>query len=108
MTARSDGDGARLELTWSEHGGPVIDGFQQRGFGTELIERGIRFELQGEAKLDAVDGGLQRVLRRRRQFGADHRGVGIEPRHGHRGHLLGAAVGIFVERGGDRRRIDSA
>ncbi|MBV9200105.1 MAG: PAS domain-containing protein [Alphaproteobacteria bacterium] len=50
---------SRLELTWREHGGPPIDGFPTRGFGTELIERGIRFELQGEAKLDAVDGGLQ-------------------------------------------------
>jgi hypothetical protein len=29
------------------------------GFGTELIERGLRFELQGEAKLEAVDGALR-------------------------------------------------
>jgi two-component system CheB/CheR fusion protein len=50
---------SRLELTWTEQGGPKIDGFPTRGFGTELIERGIRFELQGEATLDAVDGGLQ-------------------------------------------------
>src|SRR5262249_52948154 len=50
---------SRLELTWAERGGPKIDGFPTRGFGTELIERGIRFELQGEAKLEAADGGLQ-------------------------------------------------
>jgi two-component sensor histidine kinase len=49
---------SRLELTWSERGGPQIDGLPHHGFGTELIERGIRFELQGEAKLDVVDGGL--------------------------------------------------
>ena len=48
----------RLELTWSEEGGPKVDGSPKRGFGTELIERGIRFELEGEAKLDVVDGGL--------------------------------------------------
>jgi two-component system, chemotaxis family, CheB/CheR fusion protein len=48
----------RLELTWTEQGGPKIDGLRKRGFGTELIERGIRFELQGEAKLGVVDGGL--------------------------------------------------
>jgi two-component system, chemotaxis family, CheB/CheR fusion protein len=48
----------RLELTWAEQDGPKIDEFPKRGFGTELIERGIRFELQGEAKLDVVDGGL--------------------------------------------------
>jgi two-component system CheB/CheR fusion protein len=49
----------RLELTWTERGGPKVDGVPTRGFGTELIERGIRFELQGEAKLGVVDGGLQ-------------------------------------------------
>lgn len=48
----------RLELKWTEHGGPKIDGLPKRGFGMELIERGIRFELQGEAKLETADGGL--------------------------------------------------
>jgi two-component system, chemotaxis family, CheB/CheR fusion protein len=48
----------RLELRWTEQGGPKIDELPKRGFGTELIERGIRFELQGEAKIDAVEGGL--------------------------------------------------
>jgi two-component system, chemotaxis family, CheB/CheR fusion protein len=53
------GNGAtRLELTWAEQGGPKIDAPPKRGFGTELIERGIRFELQGEAKLDIIGGGL--------------------------------------------------
>jgi CheB methylesterase len=35
-----------------------LEGLTKRGFGAELIERGIRFELQGEAKLEAVDRGL--------------------------------------------------
>ncbi|HXC90863.1 MAG TPA: PAS domain-containing protein [Stellaceae bacterium] len=48
-----------LELTWTEHGGPRIAGPMKRGFGTELIERGVRFELQGEAKIEVVDGSLQ-------------------------------------------------
>ncbi len=48
-----------LELTWREQGGPKIDGPLKPGFGTELIERGLRFELEGEAKLEAVDGSLQ-------------------------------------------------
>ena len=30
----------------------------RHGFGSELIERGIRFELEGEAKLDTKDGAL--------------------------------------------------
>jgi two-component system, chemotaxis family, CheB/CheR fusion protein len=50
---------SRLELTWAESGGPAIKALPRRGFGTELIERGVRFELQGDATLQAVDGGLQ-------------------------------------------------
>jgi two-component system CheB/CheR fusion protein len=49
----------RLELTWTEEGGPPVEALGRRGFGTELIERGIRFELQGDAKLEAVGGRLQ-------------------------------------------------
>ena len=48
----------QLELTWTERGGPKIDGLPKHGFGTELIERGVRFELEGEAKLGVIDGGL--------------------------------------------------
>ena len=49
----------RLELTWTERGGPKVEALPKRGFGTELIERGLRFELQGKAKLSVVDGGLR-------------------------------------------------
>ena len=52
------GDRAHREIDWQEEGGPKVDGFGAAGFGTELIERGIRFELQGEAKLETVNGGL--------------------------------------------------
>jgi two-component sensor histidine kinase len=52
-------DQPQLELNWQEEGGPKVDGFGAPGFGTELIERGIRFELQGEAKLETVNGGLR-------------------------------------------------
>jgi two-component system, chemotaxis family, CheB/CheR fusion protein len=48
----------RLEISWREEGGPKIDELGAPGFGTELIERGIRFELQGEAKRETVNGGL--------------------------------------------------
>ena len=48
-----------LELIWTEQGGPKITGPMKPGFGTELIERGLRFELQGEAKLESVDGALR-------------------------------------------------
>ena len=49
----------RLELIWAERGGPKIESLPSHGFGTELIERGIPFELQGEAKLEVVDGAFQ-------------------------------------------------
>jgi two-component sensor histidine kinase len=52
------GDPPRLELSWIEHGGPEIHQLPGHGFGRELIERGVRFELQGEAKLETVDGNL--------------------------------------------------
>jgi len=48
----------QLEIDWQEEGGPKVDDFGAAGFGTELIERGIRFELQGEARLETVNGGL--------------------------------------------------
>jgi two-component sensor histidine kinase len=48
----------RLEINWQEEGGPAVEGLGTAGFGKELIERGIRFELQGEAKLETVNGGL--------------------------------------------------
>ncbi|HEY2541408.1 MAG TPA: CheR family methyltransferase [Stellaceae bacterium] len=48
-----------LELTWTEHGGPKIERLTKRGFGMELIERGLRFELQGETSVEVVDGSLR-------------------------------------------------
>jgi two-component system, chemotaxis family, CheB/CheR fusion protein len=55
-----DGDPpGRLYLTWLERGGPKIVGLPRRGFGTELIEKGTPFELEGEANLKIVDGGVQ-------------------------------------------------
>jgi two-component system, chemotaxis family, CheB/CheR fusion protein len=52
------GSPPHLELTWTERGGPKIDNLPSRGFGSELIERGIRFELEGEAELDTSTGAL--------------------------------------------------
>jgi two-component system CheB/CheR fusion protein len=52
-----------LELIWAEQGGPEIDGLPRRGFGTHLIERGIPFELQGEARLEVIDRALHCKIR---------------------------------------------
>ena len=50
---------SHLELIWAEHGGPKIESLAKPGFGMELIERGLRFELQGDAKHEIVDGNIQ-------------------------------------------------
>jgi two-component sensor histidine kinase len=53
------GDGVpRLDLSWKEEGGPKNGELGSQGFGSELIERGIRFELEGDAKLEMVNGSL--------------------------------------------------
>jgi len=52
-----------LDLVWAEQGGPEIEGLPRRGFGTRLIERGIPFELQGEAKLEVIDRALHCKIR---------------------------------------------
>jgi two-component system CheB/CheR fusion protein len=56
--AITGGGPQHLELIWAERGGPNVDVLPKRGFGTELIERGVRFELQGETGISVVDGGL--------------------------------------------------
>ncbi|HZU89458.1 MAG TPA: chemotaxis protein CheB [Stellaceae bacterium] len=53
---------ARLRLVWTEQGGPEITRFSKRGFGTELIERSIPFELKGEATLEIVDKSVRCTL----------------------------------------------
>ena len=48
----------RLHLTWDERGGPPIDPPVHRGFGSRLIERGLRHELGGSVDLDFARSGL--------------------------------------------------
>jgi two-component system, chemotaxis family, CheB/CheR fusion protein len=53
------GDGRRVRLRWAEHGVPELEPPGRRGFGTRLIERACRHELQGEVELDYAPGGLR-------------------------------------------------
>ena len=48
----------RLHLTWSEAGGPPVSPPSRRGFGSRLIERALRSELQGRADMDYDPAGL--------------------------------------------------
>jgi PAS domain S-box-containing protein len=48
----------RLRLTWSESGGPPVSPPQRRGFGSELIEGAIAYELRGKAHLEFHPDGV--------------------------------------------------
>lgn len=47
-----------LHLTWDERGGPPVHPPTHRGFGSRLIERGLRHELGGNVALDYARKGL--------------------------------------------------
>ncbi len=46
---------AQLRLCWREYGGPEVTRLPRRGFGTNLIEHSMPYELQGKVKLEVVD-----------------------------------------------------
>lgn len=52
------GDG-RLELTWTENGGPPVTPPEQRGFGTRMIERTLSAEFGGEVELSFMPEGVR-------------------------------------------------
>ncbi|WP_312163507.1 PAS domain S-box protein [Phenylobacterium sp.] len=58
-------DGADLALTWAEHGGPPVSPPTRKGFGTRLIERGLRGDLRGTARMSYEPGGLVCTMRAR-------------------------------------------
>jgi two-component system, chemotaxis family, CheB/CheR fusion protein len=51
--------GPALRLTWQEQGGPPPTRPTATGFGTSLIEQGLAYELDGEARLDFLGTGLR-------------------------------------------------
>lgn len=54
----NDQTGRRLELEWSEKGGPPVKPPVRRGFGSRLIERSLARELSGQATLSFGAAGL--------------------------------------------------
>ena len=48
----------RLRLTWTESGGPPVELPSGRGFGSRLIERGLRHEIGGRVSLDFAPTGV--------------------------------------------------
>jgi len=60
---RDPEDGRRLRIEWVESGGPEVSEPRRRGFGHELIEQGIAYDLQGSASLHFSPNGLRCVIR---------------------------------------------
>ena len=54
-----DGVGPQLDFIWRERDGPTLDGSPtRRGFGTELLERTLVYDLKAKTALDFAAAGL--------------------------------------------------
>jgi PAS domain S-box-containing protein len=54
------GKGARrVEIVWRERGGPPVRPPERRGFGSQLLEQGIRSQANGTVQLDFQPEGLE-------------------------------------------------
>ena len=49
--------GSRVDIVWREHGGPVVKPPLRRGFGSQLLEKGM--PSGGTVKLDFKPEGLE-------------------------------------------------
>lgn len=54
--------GLRLIIHWQERNGPAVSEPKHKGFGTQVIERGLAHELGGEAHLDYRADGVICVI----------------------------------------------
>jgi two-component sensor histidine kinase len=52
------GDAEILRLSWEESGGPAVTTPSQRGFGSQLIERGLKQDLGAVVTLKFAPSGL--------------------------------------------------
>lgn len=62
-TVGDAGDGRRLDLNWTERGMPVMPMERRRyGFGSELIEEALPYQLGAETRMEMRGGGLRCVI----------------------------------------------
>jgi two-component sensor histidine kinase len=54
----SGGSWPQAHLRWRERGGPPVRAPSRRGFGSRLLERGLKHDLAAKVKLDFEPGGL--------------------------------------------------
>jgi PAS domain S-box-containing protein len=52
-----------IEFHWDERDGPPVQAPSRRGFGSRLLEKGLRQDLDGVIRLDFAPAGLQCVAR---------------------------------------------
>ena len=52
------GDPQRLQLRWTESGGPPVEALRRRGFGSRLLEHGLAHDLAGEVRLSFTRRGI--------------------------------------------------
>jgi len=52
----------RFRLTWREQGGPPVEPPQRRGFGSRLLERGLRQDLEGNIEVQFRREGVVCVI----------------------------------------------
>jgi CHASE1-domain containing sensor protein len=64
-----------LHLTWKESGGPRVQSPSRRGFGSRMIQDGIRRQLGGQVDLQFLAEGVQCDLR----FSVSEKGSGSKP-----------------------------
>ena len=64
LTWSFQGEGAsrRLQMTWRERGGPAVQPPAKMGFGSRLIEKGLKAELQAKVCVDYAPSGLIMTL----------------------------------------------
>ena len=52
----------RLVLEWRETGVPITKKPERRGFGREILERGLVYELSAKTNLEFANDGLRCVI----------------------------------------------
>jgi PAS domain S-box-containing protein len=56
---KSNGAGPRFMLSWVEQNGPPVTKPRRVGFGTQLLQRGIQTELQGDTSIEFAPSGVR-------------------------------------------------
>jgi PAS domain S-box-containing protein len=74
-----DADNVRLRLAWVESGGPPVTPPTRRGFGSRLIERGLRGEFRGSVTMDYRPAGFTCTMEARLPQPTEPPGLFAEP-----------------------------